>query len=245
MTLIERERVHHQSLHPFEGALDHGLEFPIKSPIVFFDLDLTILSVNSASLWVRQEFRSGRLSLWDLIRATYWLCIYHLGGTSLEPALLSGIKSLRGQSVDDFDRRVAELYESKLVKSIRDGARRAIAHHQQRGHLCCLMTNASAQLSRLIKEELRLDGMICNHFEQVDGVLSGEPAQRLCFGEGKLRLAESIVEGSSIQLSDCYFYTDSYSDLPLLEMVGEPRVVTPDRKLRREANLRAWTILAW
>lgn len=217
----------------------------MTAPIAFFDLDLTILAVNSATLWIKQEFKEGRLSLWNLSRALYWLTIYHLGGSSMIPALLSGLKTLKGQSVDEFSLHIQKLYHHKILQEIRLEAREMIKWHQGQGHLCCLMTNASSQLAVLIQNELQLEGVICNHLESIDGLLTGFPAQDLCFGEGKLRYAKAILTESELSLGECYFYTDSYSDLPLLEAVGEPRVVSPDRKLRLEANRRSWRILDW
>ena len=109
-----------------EYPLDHGISFPILSPVAFFDLDLTILSVNSATLWVKQEFQGHRLSTWDLCRAFYWLTLYHFGAHSLEPALLSAIQSLRGQEIEDFNARVLELFQRRLVNTIRPKAREQI-----------------------------------------------------------------------------------------------------------------------
>ena len=225
--------------------LESVVTAPITTPVAFFDLDLTLLEVNSASLWVKREFKRGRLSIWHLMRATYWLGVYHLGGTSLEAALLSGISTLKDQPVDEFNERVRIFYEEEVSHRVRWGAHDVLEWHRSRGHLCYLMTNASAQLSSHFIEPLSLDGALCNHFEEAKGLLTGRPAQILCFGEGKLVSARQLLKTSNISLDDCYFYTDSFSDLPLLEEIGHPYAVHPDRKLRQHAHDRQWSTLDW
>jgi phosphoserine phosphatase len=76
-------------------------------------------------------------------------------------------------------------------------------------------------------------------------VHTGEAEGEVCFGAGKLRYAEAYARQHSVALSECTFYTDSYSDLPVLENVGAPVLVNPDRRLRREAKARGWRVVEW
>ena len=218
---------------------------PSRLVIAFFDLDLTILNINSASLWIKSEYKLGYLSLWQLLRAFYWLTRYHLGSASMESALLSAFKTLKGHNVYAFNERIKNFYRDEVAHRVRSGAEQTIKSHQNQGHLCYLCTNASAALSSLFCEALQLDGMICNHFEEKEGRFTGEPATQLCFGRGKLILAKRLAAEKSTTLDHCYFYTDSYSDLPLLEAVGYPFAVHPDQRLRRLANAAKWPILNW
>jgi phosphoserine phosphatase len=66
-----------------------------------------------------------------------------------------------------------------------------------------------------------------------------------CYGPGKVQRAERWAAEHGVELEQSYFYTDSLSDLPMLERVGQPRIVNPDPRLRREANRRGWPILDW
>lgn len=213
--------------------------------IAFFDLDLTILNINSASLWIKSEYKLGYISLWQLLRAFYWLTRYHLGSASMESALLSAYKTLKGYEVHAFNERIKHFYTEQVAHRVRSGAKEVIESHKTQGHLCYLCTNASAALSELFCEALELDGMICNHFEEKEGKFTGEPATQLCFGRGKLILAQKLASDKKTVLEHCYFYTDSYSDLPLLEAVGYPFAVHPDQRLRRLANKLQWPILIW
>ena len=108
-----------------------------------------------------------------------------------------------------------------------------------------LITTSSIYLARLFGAHLGFTDVIANRFEVREGLFTGEPEGPLCFGEGKLELARRHLQGSGTTLSGCSFYSDSYSDLPLLSVVGRPIVVTPDRLLRREALAQSWPILEW
>jgi len=67
----------------------------------------------------------------------------------------------------------------------------------------------------------------------------------VCFGRGKVRVAEAFARAHDVDLSASWFYTDSYSDLPMLERVGHPVAVNPDLRLRRRARARGGPVRQW
>ncbi len=73
----------------------------------------------------------------------------------------------------------------------------------------------------------------------------GLPVEPLCFGQGKLARAEALAQALGADLSRAIFYSDSITDLPLLERVGEAVAVNPDKKLLREARARGWRVEKW
>ena len=75
-----------------------------------------------------------------------------------------------------------------------------------------------------------------------DGRFTGEAVRPVCYGAGKIYWAERFAERQDIDLGRSYFYTDSITDLPVLERVGEPRVINPDPLLRRAAVRRGWPV---
>ena len=218
---------------------------PPDRPIAFFDLDLTLLKVNSATLWVQSEYRRGMISTAQVMKAFWLLMRYRLGSTSLDESILSAILTLRGQKERDFEARVDDFYVRCVQDQIRHGAHQALQQHRDQGHLCYLMTSASSYLSGHFARDLDLDGICSQRFEVIDGVLTGRPLGGLCFGAGKLEHAYILLKQSTIKLSECFFYTDSFSDLPLLQAVGHPRVVHPDRKLSAYARQHSWQIHTW
>ena len=213
--------------------------------IALFDLDLTVLDINSAHLWIRAERQLGHISLGQLLQAAWLLTRYRFGASDLDDALLSAIKTLAGQREVEFNARIDSFYEHKVKSRVRPGAREAIAAHRSRGDLCYLMTSASSHLSERFAHDLSLDGALAQRFEVHEGCFTGRPDGGLCFGAGKLRRAQALLDELGLSLRDCAFYTDSASDIPLLEAVGSPQVVHPDQKLARVAAQRGWPIHRW
>jgi phosphoserine phosphatase len=90
---------------------------------------------------------------------------------------------------------------------------------------------------------LGIDGQyVCTHLESREGRLTGEVIPPVCYGQGKVVWAERFATEEEVDLSASYFYTDSISDLPLLERIGQPVAVNPDPRLRRVALNRGWPI---
>ena len=214
--------------------------------IAFFDLDKTLLAVNSASLWVREELAQGHITRMQALRAGAWIARYHLGFVSMDAALLQAIALLAGTREQLLRERTAFFYEAQVRSQYRPGALRALEEHRAAGDRLVLLTSSSGYMSELVLRELSLEAALCNRFEvDGEGVCTGRPLGEVCFGEGKLVLARAYAEGVRTPLSACTFYTDSYSDLPVMQVVGHPVAVHPDGRLRREASRRGWPVVDW
>ena len=214
--------------------------------IAFFDLDRTLLEINSGSGWVKFEHRHGHLSTLDLIRATGWLLRYHLGFANIEGAIRLAISRLEGTLEHDIDQRTQQFYRQEVAHRFRRGAAATLEKHRAAGHPLVLLTTSSNYLSAPVLADLELDHALCNRFETDDqGRFTGRPVEPLCFGAGKVAHAARLAAELNVHLRDCSFYTDSVSDLPMLEAVDHPVVVNPDPKLARIARKRGWPIEDW
>jgi HAD superfamily hydrolase (TIGR01490 family) len=214
--------------------------------IAFFDFDETLIVGNSGRLWIRREVKAGHISRVQFLRAAAWMLSYKLGWASMDDALRTAIGSLRGQSERALRERTRAFYETEVRMLYRTGARPALQRHRARGDAIVLLTASSLYLSELVAEELGFDDVLCNRFEIDDaGAHTGRPVGSLCFGAGKLGYADAYAQQRGVSLADCWFYTDSYSDLPVLERIGHPVVVNPDPRLRREAERRGWPVEWW
>ncbi len=212
--------------------------------IAFFDLDQTVLSANSGRLWVRREVALGQLSHRLALTAALWLFQYRLGlsGTELvEKAIAVG----KGESYAALSSRTKSFYERNVRTLFRPGALKAIETHRRAGDRVVLLTSSTHLLAELVQDELSLDGVLCNRLEVEGGLLTGRTVGPLCYGPGKLVHARAEAEAHGTLLSACAFYTDSFSDLPVLEAVGRPVAVHPDVRLKRHARRRGWEILDW
>ncbi len=215
-------------------------------PIAFFDLDRTLLPVNSAWLWLRYELERGYISWSNVAYATTWLTAYHLGIGSLDKPLREAIASYTGDAASDLRERTRDFYELKLAGTYRPGGLRSLDEHRRAGEPVVLLTTSSTYLSELVAAELDLDGYLCNAFEEdPSGRLTGRAVEPLCYGQGKVAAAVRFAKQHDCGLVDCTFYSDSVSDLPMLDAVGHPVVVDPDPRLRRLARQRGWPTVAW
>jgi HAD superfamily hydrolase (TIGR01490 family) len=214
--------------------------------IAFFDLDKTLLAVNSGSLWIRRELALGHISRMQALRASLWLARYHLGFVSMKDALVQAISHLQGAREQSMRERTVLFYEEQVRSQYRPGALRTLEEHRAAGDKLVLLTSSSGYLAELVARDLGLDAVLCNRFEvDASGLYTGRPLGEVCFGEGKRFYAQACASEAGFPLSACSFYTDSYSDLPVMEVVGCPVAVHPDRRLQREALRRGWPVVSW
>lgn len=213
--------------------------------IAFFDLDRTILSVNSGSLWIRRELRLGKLTRAQALQGAFWAALYNLGFVRLEIFLERAVASLRGVPEVDIAQRNRDFWREEVVYTIRPGAAAAIEAHRGAGDALVLLTSSSTYLSELVAQHLGFDEILCNRFEVVADVFTGRLHGDLCYGRGKVVRALACSERRGVRLEKCTFYSDSYSDMPMLLSVGLPVVVNPDVRLRFAAGRRRWPVVDW
>ncbi|MBU8898222.1 HAD family phosphatase [Corallococcus sp. M34] len=214
--------------------------------VAFFDLDKTLLAANSGSLWIRRELALGHITRWQAVRASLWIARYHLGFVSMQDAVQRAIAFLAGTDAEALHSRTRDFYAEEVRPLYRPGALRAVEAHRSEGDRLVLLTSSSGYLSDLVAKELRLDAVLCNRFEVgSDGLHTGRPLGPICFGDGKRTHAEAYARAVDVPLSACAFYTDSFSDMSVLTVVGRPVVVHPDHRLRREAQRRGWPVVDW
>jgi len=210
----------------------------------FFDLDRTLLSVNSGSLWFRRERAEGRLPLHQAVEAGMWMTLYGVGLLRAGTALGRAVRTVAGQSEEELEARTRRFFHEDVAKSFTPGGLQAVQAHREAGDKLVLLTSSSLYLSRCVQERLALDDILCMRLGVSGGKFTGEIDQ-LCFGASKVTTAERWAEPHGIDLATCWFYTDSITDLPMLERVGRPMVVQPDPRLGRVARKRGWPVLDW
>ena len=213
--------------------------------VAFFDLDSTLLEVNSAKLWVRREYRLGRMSWIAATRAGLWMFLYKLGLTGHEDALLKAISTLAGKQEAEMAAEVQTFWDEEIDHRVRPGAISALEAHRQAGDRLVLLTSSSPYMSRAAVAALDLDDWISTRFEVVDGVFTGGAVLPLCYLTGKLHWARQYAEEHGFTMEEAAFYTDSIADVSVLEHVGRPFCVHPDRELEASAQRNAWPVLDW
>ncbi len=213
--------------------------------LAFFDLDRTLLSVNAGQLWVKREMRLGYIGRWQATKAAAWIFGYHLGFSRIERVLEDAIATLAGEREEDIVARTRTFYEEEVARAYRPRARDVVESHRARGDVLALLSSTSSYLAEPVLQTLGIQHALCNRFEVRDGVFTGRALGGLCFGPGKLDHAQALADRLGERLADSTFYTDSASDLAVMEVVGTPVAVNPDPTLARIAQKRGWRVEDW
>ena len=212
----------------------------------FFDLDRTLIDTNSANLWAKHELLSRNITASQFARATFWNVLYHLAIIDIDRAYAEAVGHYRGESHRGLDARTRSWFHREVAHRLRPGARRALDDHRDQGHRLVILTSASSFEADVATSTWGLDDWLANRFPtDAHGNLDGTVELPLCYGPGKVTHATRWAQEHDVNLNESFFYSDSLTDLPMLERVGHARVVSPDPRLRRVATKRGWPILDW
>lgn len=208
----------------------------------FFDLDHTILAGFSATSFMRQRLFSGRMSPNEMVGTFYGALSFGLGRTGFS-ALMTGMSaSYRGLAESVLEEVGEEVFEKHLARQIYPESRALIEAHQEMGHTVAIISSATKYQVLPFARELGIEHAMYTELEVENGVFTGALAGPTCYGEGKAAAARKISEAEGVELEQSYFYTDSHEDLPLLEAVGRPRPLNPNRQLAQIAKERMWPV---
>lgn len=218
------------------------------STLAIFDLDNTLLEGDSDYAW--GEFISERRIV-DPVqhqeKNQYFYEQYEAGTLDIHEYNRFVFEPLKKLSDTALESLLTEFIETVVNSMIRSKAKACIEEHQAQGHTTLIITATNAIVTKPIAPLFGIDALMATDPEYIDGKLTGNIAGIPCFQEGKIdRLLAWISEhnhGDANCLKGAYFYSDSMNDAPLLGKVGNPRVVTPDAKLKAHAESAGWPIL--
>jgi HAD superfamily hydrolase (TIGR01490 family) len=211
----------------------------------FFDLDLTLLRCNSGSRWMSFLRERGEVGAWMMLRSLLWLTQYKLAILDMERLATHLIADLRGDSELEMRDKASIFWEREVRPALSELALAALAEHQAQAHVVALLSSTTQFIAEPVAAHLGIEHILCTRLHVESGRFLGTCERPTCYGQGKVFHAERFAAAHDIDLAQSYFYTDSYSDLPMLLKVGGPRAVNPDRRLRRHAQRAGWPILAW
>jgi HAD superfamily hydrolase (TIGR01490 family) len=208
-----------------------------------FDIDGTLLARNTASLYMTHLRRTGQARRRDVARTLYYLFWYKLGMLDVRRALEASMAFVRGKDEAAMLADCVRWYEEAVRGLMFPAMAARVAQHQNAGHLVALVTSATRYLAEPLGADLGVEHLLVTQLVVRDGRFTGDVIEPVCYGRGKVYWAERFAAAHAVDLDDSYFYSDSITDLPLLDRVGHPRVVHPDPRLRRLAQRRGWQVL--
>jgi HAD superfamily hydrolase (TIGR01490 family) len=213
-----------------------------KSYVAFFDLDKTIIGINSGSLLVWEAYKNGAMSTGNLINAIFQSSLYKFNLRDTNLIILKMGTWLKGLPFKNFDELSVRVVNKYLIGSIRPEMIKEIDLHKEKNAAIVILSSAISTICEPIGRHLGVDDNICTSMEVTGGFLTGAPAGRFCFGDEKRIRLLSYCRINQYNPAEAWYYADSISDLPAFEVVGNPVCVTPDKKLRKTAVERGWRV---
>jgi len=211
----------------------------------FFDVDHTLIEVNSGRKYVEHLWKHKEISVADALKAVWWLAQYRLSLLDYDAATKEVVSGYAGQRVSDIQEKIADWFRAEIEPTICKESFERIAWHKERGHVTVMLTSGAVFSTEPLRERLEIDHLLCTQLEVIDGELTGNYFPPACYGAGKLDAARRLAAQEGIDLAQSWFYTDSFSDLPMLEAVAHPIVVNPDPRLRRHSLQAGWGYDTW
>jgi HAD superfamily hydrolase (TIGR01490 family) len=211
----------------------------------FFDLDKTVIAKSSALAFGRPFYRDGLISRRDVVKAAYAQLMFRLGGADEQQMARTRdylAELCKGWRVDQVRQIVAETLHELINPYVYAEAAVLIEEHQAAGRDVVLVSSSGEEIVRPIGEQLGVTDVIATRMRVENGHYTGE-VDFYAAGPNKVTAVHELASERDYDLSASYAYSDSISDLPLLESVGHPSVVNPDRALRKVALERNWPIL--
>jgi HAD superfamily hydrolase (TIGR01490 family) len=211
----------------------------------FFDLDKTVIARASMVAFGKPLYREGLISRWLLLRALYGQLVYlYLGADEarLERMRSAVLKLTRGWEQEHVRSIVREALSDVVEPIVFEEALDLIREHQDAGRAVYLASASPEEIVVPVAEWLGVPGVIATRSAiDADGRYSGE-LEFYAYGPGKSVAIHEIAERDGIDLAASYAYSDSATDLPMLEAVGHPVAVNPDRELLRAARANDWEV---
>jgi putative phosphoserine phosphatase/1-acylglycerol-3-phosphate O-acyltransferase len=210
----------------------------------FFDMDNTLLSAASGRLYLKWLRQTGQLPLHRWAYITGQVGLYITGLTDF-PRLMSRLMVYAAGADETEAWRMSEAwFEAMLRHYIAPGGRDRIEWHRQQGHQVAIVSAATPYAVRPVAEALGLgESYVATELEVQNGSFTGRVIEPACYGDGKVARSLRYAQAHGIELRESYFYSDSASDMPLLEAVGHPVAVNPHRKLAKIAAERGWPVM--
>ena len=230
--------IHQVSKAQLEAALSD------KKAAAFFDLDNTLIKGSSLFLFARGLKDYGFFTTKDFTNF-FWKQLKfvvigkeHLGDQDRIKELV--LKLAAGHRLSTLEKLADEMVKTELRPKIYEQTLQLAKEHISQGREVWIVTASPQRLAQFLAKSLGLTGAIGSQAEVVDDIFTGNTIGKIVHAKVKADEIVKLAKEKNFDLKDCYAYSDSCNDLPMLELVGNPAVVNGDRKLRALARKRGW-----
>jgi HAD superfamily hydrolase (TIGR01490 family) len=213
----------------------------------FFDLDKTIIAKSSVLAFGKPFYQGGLINRRAVLRSAYAQFVFALAGADhdqIERMRAYLTSMCTGWDVAQVREIVSETLHEIIDPIVYDEAVELIAMHKAAGRDVVIVSTSGEEVVGPIGAMLGADEVVATRMVVADGKYTGE-IERYAYGAEKAVAVVQLAEQRGYDLAGCYAYSDSVTDVPMLEAVGHPYAVNPDRALRKAANERGWPILTF
>lgn len=213
----------------------------------FFDLDKTIISKSSALAFAPAFYRHGLISKTQACRGIVAQLAFRFGGAGhsrMERIRDQVTAVCTGWPTEKVAQIVTENLACAIWPHVYSDARSLLDRHRGDGHDVVIVSTSGEEIVGPIGALLGVTTIVATRLAVADGKYTGG-VDFYAYGQAKADHIAQLADERGYRLGDCFAYSDSVTDVPMLELVGNPRVVNPDRALRRVARARDWPELTF
>jgi len=212
----------------------------------FFDVDNTLIRGSSLYFLGRGMYQRGYFTKKDISRFVLANLRFRLTGKENSEEIQrfqdAATNFIGGHSVEDIRKIAEEIYDEFVSPKLWQGTIDIAQKHLAAGEEVWLVTAAPEDMAILISERLGFTGALGSKAEVKDGFYTGGMIGVLLHGKEKAVAVRELAEAKGLNLDDCYSYSDSHNDFPLLQCVGHPSAINPDAILSLRAMAEGWPI---
>jgi HAD superfamily hydrolase (TIGR01490 family) len=205
-------------------------------------MDKTLIAENSGSLYMKYRYQRGEIGGVDLLKGLGAYLQYKIGILDIRNWTKNMMVQFRGQDEASLQQEAAAWFEEMVAPTIYPEAAELVRKHQEQGHVVAIVSGATKFVVRPLARRLGIEHMLYTRLEVEDGAFTGRVIEPICFEEGKIYWLQQFIDEHGIDLAKSWFYTDSVTDLPLMDIVGHPVATNPDPFLYRTAVKRRWPV---
>jgi HAD superfamily hydrolase (TIGR01490 family) len=236
------------SVHPLCcRTVGTSVESGSRTTAAFFDLDKTIISKSSTLAFAPSFYRMGLISRTKVLRGACAQLMFRLTGAGhgrMERVKDQVSKLCCGWDANRIGQIVTDNLGAVIKPHVYAEARELVDRHLRDGHDVLIASTSGQEIVGPIGTMLGACAVIATRLEVADGHYTGV-VEFYAYGQAKADRVRELATQRGYRLAECFAYSDSVTDLPLLELVGHPRVVNPDRALRKVARSRDWPVLTF
>jgi HAD superfamily hydrolase (TIGR01490 family) len=211
----------------------------------FFDLDKTVIAKSSTLAFSRPFFRNGLINRRAVLKGAYAQFVFAASGADADQVerMRSHLTALcTGWDVQQVRAIVEETLHDIVDPLVYAEATELVSDHAREGRDVVIVSASGAEIVTPIADMVGATHSVGTRMVEAGGKYTGE-IEFYCYGENKATAMKELAATNGYDLAASYAYSDSITDLPMLEAVGHPSVVNPDRGLRALATERGWPIL--